>query len=203
MLRPLGQFLVFSFLRIFVKLKVEGLQNLKDLQLPAVFMPNHVSYIDPVVVAWALPFKIRKRISFAAGRDVLYEYYWYISHLAEFLGNSFSLPRMEGENIKLGLEYMGQLLDKNYSAVIFPEGRMSETGQLQPLKRGAGFVAVEMNCYVVPVKIYGSAYVLPYGKFMPRHRGEVRIVFGKPLKFRKSDSYDEVTKVIEKALQNL
>ena len=202
-LRSVGRFVLFSITKIFVKLKVEGKENLKDLPLPTIFMPNHMSYLDPIVVTMALPSKIRKKVAFAAGRDVMYEYYWYLSFFADLLGTAFPLPRLEGEDIRSGLEYMGQFLDCDYSVVAFPEGRMSETGKLQQLKQGAGFVAVEMNVYVVPVKLIGTADVLPYGKFRPRKRGEVVVRFGKPIKFKKSDSYTQVTETIQKALQGL
>lgn len=45
-LKPLQRLLVFPFMRIFMKLKVEGLEHLDMLPLPAVFMPNHTSYLD-------------------------------------------------------------------------------------------------------------------------------------------------------------
>jgi len=200
LIRVIVQFILFSITRTFVRLRIEGKQNLKDLSLPVIFMPNHLSYADPVVVAMALPHKIRRRISFAAARDVLYEYYSHLVFPVELTGNSFPLPRLEGENIRLG---MGKMLDEKYSVVIFPEGKMSKTGELLPLKRGAGFVAVEMNCYIVPVRLYGTAEIVPYGKFMPCKRGIVRVVFGKPIKFKKSDSYHYATKEIEAALKEL
>jgi long-chain acyl-CoA synthetase len=203
LIRVIVQFILFSITRTFVRLRIEGKQNLKDLSLPVIFMPNHLSYADPVVVAMALPHKIRRRISFAAARDVLYEYYSHLVFPVELTGNSFPLPRLEGENIRLGLERMGKMLDEKYSVVIFPEGKMSKTGELLPLKRGAGFVAVEMNCYIVPVRLYGTAEIVPYGKFMPCKRGIVRVVFGKPIKFKKSDSYHYATKEIEAALKEL
>ena len=202
-LRSVGRSILFSSIRIFVNLKVEGKENLKDLPLPAIFMPNHLSYLDPLVLMMALPSIIRRKVAFAAGRDVMYEYYWYLSFFADLLGTAFPLPRLEGEDIRSGLEYMGQFLDLGYSVVAFPEGRMSVTGKLQQLKQGAGFVAVEMDVCVVPVKIVGTEEVVPYGKFRPRKRGEVIIRFGKPIKFKKSDSYTDVKEVIQKALQSL
>jgi len=72
-----------------------------------------------------------------------------------------------------------------------------------PLKRGAGLIAVEMDCLVVPVIIKGSDYVLPFEKVIPRHRGVVSVIFGKPLKFKGGESYTEVTQKIEKAMRDL
>ena len=201
--RSIGQFKFFLFARIFIKLRVEGLEHLKDIKLPVVFMPNHISYVDPLCLSMALPKKIRKKMSFAAANDVLYGDYKHTAFLAELLFNTFPFPREEHENIKLGLDYMGKMLDGDFSVAVFPEGKMSLDGKLLPLKQGAGLVAVEMDAFVVPVKIEGSANVVPYAKFIPRRRGVVTVKFGKPLKFGRGDSYIKATEVIEEALRGL
>ncbi len=194
---------IFPLVRLFVKLKIEGRENLKDLELPVVFMPNHLSFLDSAVVAMAMPFKIRKKIVFAAARDVLYGTYKYFARLAELLFNTFPFPRQEHENIKLGLDYMGRLLDKNWSVIIFPEGKVSLTGELQPLKRGAGLIATQMDSYIVPVKIKGTNIILPPGKIIPCKRGEVKVIFGQPVKFKRNDSYIVTTEKISEALRDI
>ena len=203
LLRPIGQFLCFLFYRIFIRLKIEGEQNLKDLKLPVIFMPNHLSYIDGVVLLMSLPYNIREKITFAAARDVLYEEYKYVAWLAELFFNAFALSRLEGENVQIGLEHMGRLLDKGYSVVVFPEGKMSLDGKMLPLKKGAGLMAVEMDVYIVPIKLVGTVDVVPYAKTLPRRFGKVIVKIGKPIKFKKSDSYDLATEKIEKVLKEL
>ena len=201
--RIVQAFIFYPLAKIFMKLRVEGGENLRDLPLPSIFMPNHISYLDFLVVLMALPAKIRKRVAFAAARDVLFEKYKYLAGWGELFFNAFPFPRQEYENIKVGLEYMGQLLDQGWSIVVFPEGRVSVDAQLQPLKRGAGLMAVEMDVPVVPVFIRGTEYVMPYGKFFPRKRGIVRVKFGQPVKFKKSDSYIEATEKLEGVLKEL
>ncbi|OGB84689.1 hypothetical protein A3F66_00030 [candidate division TM6 bacterium RIFCSPHIGHO2_12_FULL_32_22] len=204
MLRAILQPVVLAIARIFVNLKVEGLENLEDLRLPLFFMPNHTSYIDGLVVEMAIPKRIRKNLSFAAARDVLYQEYWYISWLLEFLFNSFAIQRGANENIKSGLESIGTMLDKNYSVVLFPEGRMSKDGHLLELKGGAGLLAVEMKVQVVPMLLIGTRDVLPYDAVRPRKfRGNVTVKFGKPLKFKRTDSYEFANKKIYEALKEL
>lgn len=202
-LRMILQPLFFLIIRIFVKLKVEGKENLQNLDLPVVLMPNHVSFIDSVVVCMAAPWHIRKKLAFAAASDVLYGEYKYAVWFAELLFNSFPIQRGETDNIKLGLDYIGQMLDQKFSVVIFPEGRMSETGNLLELRRGAGLVAVEMHSYIVPVKIVGSNSIVPYGKIFPIKRGEIKVIFGKPIKFKRSDSYALAMEKIHDSIKNL
>jgi len=203
--RMFGQlFWIFPLTRTFVKLKVEGKENIKNLSLPAIFMPNHLSVLDSVVILMALPFTIRKKIALAAAYDLFYEgKYASISWLLELFFNIFPFQRREYENIRTGLEYMGRLLDKGWSVVIHPEGKMSTSGKLGPLKRGTGFIAIEMDSYIVPVKIVGTNSIVPNDKVLPRRRGAVSVTFGKPIKFSKRDSYIEATERIQEALEKL
>ncbi len=202
--RLISQWLfIFPLARSFVKLKIEGRENLEGLTLPAIFMSNHVSYLDSLVLLMALPFRIRKRIVFAAAKDVVYERYKSIAWLMELWFNSFPFPRRENEDIKTGLDYMGRMLDRNFSVVVYPEGEMSISGKFQPLKRGAGLVAVEMDSLIVPVIIKGTNIILPAGKIVPRRRGEVKITFGEPIRFGRGDSYTQATENIEQALRDM
>ena len=186
-----------------MQLEVKGRENLSGTKPPLVFMPNHISYLDSLALLLALPPHIRRKIAFAAARDVVYKKYKSIAGLLELYFNSFPFPRKENEDIRSGLEYMGRMLDAGWSAVVYPEGRMSENGALQPLKRGAGLIAVAMDAYIVPVKISGTNAIVPYARILPRKRGKVSVAFGTPMKFSRRDSYIEATEKIQEALQTL
>ncbi len=202
--RALDQTLIIlPLLKLFVSLRVQGRDHLSGLSFPVIFMPNHLSYLDSAALAMALPFRIRKRLAFAAAQDVVWGTYKRMAWLAEYFFNAFPFPRREGENIKAGLEHMGRLLDQGWSAVLYPEGEISPAAELLPLKRGAGLVAVEMGVPVVPVRISGTAEIMPSGEFLPRRRGAVTVRFGKPLRFGPRDSYIDATGAIESALRRL
>ncbi len=201
--RFIGQQIFFIFIRIFVKLEIKGKENLENLDLPVVFMPNHTSFMDSLLVAKAIPWKIRKKLSFAAAQDVLYGEYKFFALSMELIFNSFPIQRGDQENIKKGLDYIGQMLDKDFSVVLFPEGKISKDAQLQELRLGAGLIAVEMGTYIVPVKIIGAADIEPYDKIIPVKRGTVTIIFGKPIKFARSDSYSDAIEKIHEAIKNL
>jgi len=197
------QCLLNWFYSLFIGVKIVGLENLKGLKRPVIFMPNHNSFVDPIVLNMALPTMLRKKISYAAAQDFLYDEYWFVSWLAELTFNSFSFPRHEGKNINDGLLKIGQMLDLGFSVAIFPEGLVSCDGSLLPLKQGAGLIATEMRTEIIPVKIEGMQKIVPYDKFLPRRRGSVVIKFGKPIKFNSSESYANATERIEHAIKNL
>ncbi len=203
MIRWLWQPVLWLLVRIFFTFKIEGEENLNNVQLPIILMPNHVSLIDSFFVVAALPRRLRKKISFAAAYDVLYEEYWYLRWLAELVFNAFPFPRKEHEHVATGLLNMGTMLDAGYSVVVFPEGQVSKDGKLQPLKRGTGLIALEMGSVVIPMKLKGVEQAVPYDCVFPRRRGNLTIIFGKPIVFAKFMTYDHVTSMIEDALKEL
>jgi long-chain acyl-CoA synthetase len=181
-----------------MRIKVEGLEHLKNIEEPVIFMPNHISYVDPLALYMALPFKTKQKLAFMAAADVLYGEFTYVAWLAELFFNSVMLNRKEGQNIKVGLDYIGKLLDKNYSVVFFPEGKVSVDGSFQELQKGPGLLAVEMRVPIIPVRIIGSDKVVPPFKIFPRKMfGKVKIIFGKPLYFKMSDSHEDALRTIE------
>ncbi|MBU4269540.1 AMP-binding protein [Candidatus Dependentiae bacterium] len=201
-IRAFAQFKIILISKIFFRIKVRGFYNIKNISEPVLFMPNHISYADPLAILMALPYKFRKKLCFAAAKDVLYGEFKYISWLSDLFFNSFPLPRGNGDNIKQGLDSIGQLLDKNYSIVVFPEGKVSDSDFL-PLKRGAGLMAVEMGVPVIPIKITGTKDIVPYGKLFPRKIGKVIVEFGRPLYFKKATQYQEATNIIELNMRQL
>ncbi len=203
LIRPFFQELFIFVVRPRLTLKVTGLENIKSMTGPFLFMPNHLTLFDSLALIWALPLKFRSSISFAAGEDVLYERYKHFAGLIELSFNSFPLPRKESGDIQFGLSNIGQMLDSGYSVVIFPEGKMSESGQLQPLKDGAGLIAITMGVPVVPVKLKNVRELIGYNKMYPHTSGQIEVVFGKPLCIDPKTSIEEAKRIIKEALEAL
>src|SRR3990167_4748333 len=198
-MRAILQPILFLVFKLFVKIKIEGQANLKNLKLPVIFMPTHLSYVDAALILMALPKKYRSTISFAAARDALYQEFKHSAFLVDLIFNTFPLQRGEDENIKLGLDNVGKMLDKGYSVVIFPEGHISKDGQIQPIKTGAGLIAVEMGVQIVPMRLEGVQEIFPYCRFMPCKRGVITIKIGQPIKIGHDKSYKIAAEEIEKA----
>ncbi|MCH7761291.1 AMP-binding protein [candidate division TA06 bacterium] len=193
--------LIYPLLLVWVRPRISGAEVFHKLKGPFLIMPGHRSFLDSPMMLRALPHRIRRRVAFAAGADVVRRYRFVVPFF-ELLFANFSFPREERENIEAGLEAVGKLLDQGWSIIIYPEGRVSTTKDILPLKRGAGLLGLEMGVPVIPVFLDGTEYVLPWEKIIPRRRGEVRVSFGKPLLFR-TDHYLEATEKIERALHEL
>jgi long-chain acyl-CoA synthetase len=197
------RFVLDRLVKIFIRVEVVGLENIKNIDGAVVFMPNHQSYVDSILLNSALPSKFTNKISYAAAQDFLYTEYWFFAWLGELFFNSFPFPRNEGDNINDGLLRMGKMLDLGFSVVVFPEGSVSKTAEILPLKLGAGLIASEMHVDIIPVKLEDVQNLIPYDKFFPRHLGKITVRFGKPIKFDIGDSYSDATAKIERALKAL
>jgi 1-acyl-sn-glycerol-3-phosphate acyltransferase len=74
---------------------------------------------------------------------------------------------------------------------------------MQPLKLGAGMLAVEMQVPVIPVAVRGTERVLPPDTLVPRRSAPVTVTFGAPIHITRDTGYTQATQIIEGALRNL
>lgn len=203
-IRQILQNLIFFpiILNFLSKIEVKGIENIKKVRTPIILMPNHISDLDTPIIFKILPSVIQKKLAVAAATDILYEKLWYVQPLVTLFFNTYPFPRIG--QIKSGLIYTGELLDKGWSILVFPEGGISETGKLLPLKMGTGVIGLEMQVPIIPVKIIGTQEILPIHWKRPRKfKGKVTVNIGKPIYFKKGTSYEEATKIIEKAIRIL
>ena len=124
------------------------------------------------------------------------------------IGNAFPLAR-EGA-VRRSLELLGARLDRGFSILIFPEGKLTVGGPTQPFKSGTGLVAVEGATPVVPMKLKIVPHVPPRrpsrpcfrGQRLP-WRGEVELVFGDPIHFAWDTDHLVATQRLEAAVAAL
>ena len=106
------------------------------------------------------------------------------------------------KNIKQSLIDFGTIIDNDGSILIFPEGTRSTTGKIAEFKSGIGLLAQNMQVQVIPVRILGTYNILPKGRIIPR-RGKVKVTFGKPLAFGKTESIQEISRKLKKEIEKL
>lgn len=75
------------------------------------------------------------------------------------------------------------MLKSGRSVHIFPEGTRSETGALQPFKRGAFMIAQKGLAPILPVTIIGSNLITPK-KSLTIRKATVKLVIGKQIETR-------------------
>ncbi len=195
----LRQILLFPALQLVAPLEVKGLENLAG-EGSFIFAPNHSSHLDAPLLLAALPLHLRMRVRVAAAADYFFNTGWKGAAVSVLL-NAFPFVR-KGPNRAISLIQSQQILSDGDSLIIFPEGTRTPDGQLQPFKRGVGYLAMGQQVRVVPVWIEGTRAVMPKGARFPQ-RHPVTITFGPALRFAPGSDPSQVATAVERQVRVL
>ena len=159
----------------FFKLRSRGVENIPS-EGPFIVAPNHLSYLDPFVMAAALGFGRVRRLFWAGWTGAAFKnpFFRFFSRLSQ------TVPVDPEKGMISSMAFGAAVLNRKKGLVWFPEGRRSPDGALQPFKSGVGVLAEHFQAPVVPVFIKGTDKVLPPGRAIPRP-DTVAIAFGRPL----------------------
>jgi long-chain acyl-CoA synthetase len=197
------QTFAFSVYRLGYRIRIVGAERIADFKPPALIAVNHnfgrgTLGLDPPAAWLALPFRRRLRTATAGEEHAVFDDP--IKGKISYFVNSFPLSK-EG-NVRGTLEQIGRLLDLGWSVLIFPEGKLTVGGPIQPFMRGTGLIAVEARTPVIPMRIVVERSGFMEGLRYPR-RGALTILFGDPLIFPPGTSHAEATDRIETAVRGL
>ncbi len=204
---------VLPLTRCFARIRVEGLEHLTALDGPVVFASNHQSHMDTPVILAALPGRHRRHVAVAMAKEFFDAHFHPGGHslgerftagllyyLAALFFNAFPLPQREA-GARRTLRYIGDLVGEGWSVLIFPEGRRTEAGEVNPFRPGVGMIGSRLGVRVVPVRLEGVDRVLHSSWKMAR-RGPVRVAFGPPLTLDGQD-YAKLAGRVEIAVRGL
>ena len=194
--------------------RVEGREHLRGLKGPLLVISNHVSDFDPGFILTALPPHFRHRLAIATGGEALealhspapergfferiYDRVQWL--LGVSLLNLFPLPREAG--FRRSFAYAGLAVDRGYSLLVFPEGRLTTDGKMNPFRAGIGLLAQNLGIPVLPMRIEGLFEVKNAGKkFVAPWKIRVRI--GAPIKFSAGSNPEKFAIDLQRAVENL
>jgi acyl-[acyl-carrier-protein]-phospholipid O-acyltransferase/long-chain-fatty-acid--[acyl-carrier-protein] ligase len=147
---------VRPFVRLFYRTSIAGLENLPAG--PAVIVPNHISYVDAIL------------ISFAADRPMRFMMKRQIFEKApRLLGALGAIPVSSKDGpaqIEASLEAARQAIRAGQSVVIFPEGQLTLTGNMIGFRRGFERIVEGAPAPVIPAHLdglWGSAFSMQKG----------------------------------------
>jgi long-chain acyl-CoA synthetase len=193
--------------RIFAHVRTTGLDNLKNLEPPVIFASNHQSYMDATSIMSALPARWRYRVAPAMRKEFFEEHFHGRSftnslnyYLSALFFNCFPIPQREPGALAT-LRYIGELSSDKWCLLIFPEGIMTDAGEIAPFQPGVGMIASKLGIPVVPIRIRGLERVLNKSWKMARP-GRVKIAFGAPMELKGGD-YGALAKQVEEAVRKL
>jgi long-chain acyl-CoA synthetase len=119
-------------------------------------------------------------------------------YLSTLFFNAFPIPQREPGALAT-LRYIGELANNQWCPLIFPEGRMTDAGEIWPFQPGVGMMASKLGIPVVPVRIEGLDRVLHKTWKMARP-GRVDVTFGPALHLA-GDDYLALARQVEQAVR--
>jgi len=168
--------------RCFYRVTTLGLENLP--QGGFLLLPNHISWVDAIVLQLACPRPIRY---------VIDQEYYHKPILHWFLHALGCIP-INARHSHPAVRAAAEKIAAGEIVCVFPEGRLERTGTLLRLHRGYELIARHANALVVPTwldQLWGSIFSFQGGKFFrklpKRIPYPVTIAFGKPLEADAAD----------------
>jgi long-chain acyl-CoA synthetase len=194
--------------------RIRGRENLRALHGPALVISNHVTYLDIAWILPALPARFRNRLATAMGGERLARmrrpsnnvnfFQCFLERLRYFLAlslfNVFPLPQQSG--FLRSFSFAGDLADRHWNIMVFPEGKTTEDGNMSPFRSGIGLLVKQLNVPVVPIYLHGL-FDLKQGEQIFARPGHVQATIGAPVRFSPGQNANEITRELERLVREL
>jgi len=179
---PLGRAFVWFIFLILGPVRVRGSYRVPK-KGGVLVLSNHLSDIDPVVVQFACA----RPVHFMAKSELFSMRV--IGPVIKFFG-AFPVKRDAAD--RQAIKNSAELLKAGEVVGIFPEGQISEDGQLAELKGGVALIARMGGSPVICCGLRDTQRIIPYGSTIPRPAlRTVEAVWGEPRTFCKETSPEE------------
>jgi 1-acyl-sn-glycerol-3-phosphate acyltransferase len=172
--------LFFTYFTFGHSLRWAGRRNVPGTG-PVLYIANHESYIDPILVAVASP----RRLDFLARANLFHGIF------GRFLSSLRTYPVDQVGFARQGIQAMIDLLRKGHAVLVFPEGQRSWDGVMQPFQPGIHLIIKKTKTPIVPCGIAGAFETLPRSRhppipghsplFFPPGKCTMAVSIGKPL----------------------
>jgi acyl-[acyl-carrier-protein]-phospholipid O-acyltransferase/long-chain-fatty-acid--[acyl-carrier-protein] ligase len=139
----------YWILTLLYKVKVKGIENYHNAGDHAVIIANHTSFIDAILLATFLPDKL----TFAA--DITTAKKWWVKPFLRLV----NVHQVDPTN-SMAIKSLINVAKQEKRCVIFPEGRLTTTGNMMKVYEGAGMVADKANAKLLPISIQGAQLTL-------------------------------------------
>ncbi len=200
--RLLWATLIAPFVHLVYSVRSIGAERL-PARRPVIFAANHCAHLDNAFIIVALPGRWGRRLAIAAAtKDIFGPRHFGLpikGTLAQLLGNAF--PFTQRDRGPARIDHLKSLLDREWSVLLFPEGRLTVCGPMQPFKAGIGLLATETGVPVVPVRV--DVVRRGFWEGAGPRRGAVEVRFGDPMCFARDEDPVVVTRRIEAAVRAL
>jgi len=140
---------------------------------PVVYASNHSSMFD----IWALAATLPGSVRFVAKQELVKVP---LLGRAMLAAGHVAIDRFNRARAFEAYERAAAVIRGGISAVVFPEGTRSRTGELLPFKNAPFGLAIAAGVPVVPVYVHNSFQILPKGG-VRLHPRPIRVLIGEPI----------------------
>jgi len=155
------------------RLKIEGEEHLRAVpEGPLLFVANHLSDLDPLVIAAALPKSQLERLRWSGERTRLFA-----NGLLRAISRAARIFPVDERRPATTLAYGIETLERGDRLVWFPESWRSPDGGLQRFQSGVGHLLKRAPVAAMPVRISGTFEAMPRTASFPKVT-PLRLVFG-------------------------
>jgi long-chain acyl-CoA synthetase len=163
-----------AVIRGLFRLRISGIERLPAAG-PFVIAPNHVSYLDPLVVAAALNWSRLRHVFWSGDAQILFP-----NALLRVFCRAVHVFPVDAMRPSAALESANRVLTWGDILVWFPEGWRSPDGSLQHFQPGIGQLLLRSKVPAVPTLIGGAFEAWPRSRRFPRLRA-LTVTFGDPV----------------------
>lgn len=138
-----------------------------------IVIANHRSLADPVVLWYASP----RHLCFMGRADILQ-----IPFISTITRIARMIPVRQRSADRRALQEAIQAVQRGEALCVFPEGELSETGELMPFLPGVLLILRQTKAPVLPVGLSHTEKLVPYGKLSPQPAfTTITVRFGQPI----------------------
>jgi 1-acyl-sn-glycerol-3-phosphate acyltransferase len=179
-----------------IKFQMTGQENIPAAG-GALLAVNHLSFVDYVMAGY--PGVQRKRLTRFMAKQEIFDH-----PVGGPVMRSFHHIAIDRASGRAGMAEARRYLDDGELVGIFPEGTISQSFELQPLKSGAARIAADAGVPLIPVVLWGTQRFLTKGK--PRDFGRhktVSIEIAEALRPTPDDDPAEVTAQLQTTMEQM
>jgi long-chain acyl-CoA synthetase len=127
---------------------------------------NHASHLDTGLIKYALGEYGRDMVALAAA-----DYFFDNKYKRAYMNNFTNVVPIERSgSLRQSLRHARSFLERGYTALIFPEGTRSMTGEITDFKSGFAYLALNTRTGILPAYLWGTYEAFPKGSTVLKGR---------------------------------
>ena len=198
MLKYVSKKVVDRYLNKYANITVLGKDNIENIKEPVIFIGNHLSNSDGLVLQKVLR---DKNVTFVAGMKLSNNP---LTNIGMSIVKSITIKPNSAD--KEAINAIIKTVKAGESIFIFPEGTRSRTGSMIEAKKGVILIAKVTKVPVIPVGIWGTEKLMPINKEGDMgaekfYHADVYVSFGKPISMPETNPDEDKQQYNDRALE--